>query len=433
MTPERSIVALDILRRLDAAHGPQTRTTRNRVKGAVEHHRLLSKRGLQDRLFTLAFSGLVYAQIWEDPEIDMEALALGPEDRLVAIASGGCNVMSYLTANPAAITAVDLNLHHVALNKLKIAAARHLPDHATFYDLFGHADDPRNIDLYKRLLRPVLDAETRAYWDGRDSLGRRRYGYFAKNIYRHGLLGRFIGFGQALGRVHKIDPGVILTARTLAEQRVAFDRHIAPFFDSPLIRWMCRSRASLYGLGIPPAQYDALAASLGHEHGIAHVLRERLERLACDFDVSENYFAWHAFGQGYKPEGDGPVPPYLREDAFATVKARVDRIEVRHANLIDHLKAQPAQSLDAYVLLDAQDWMTDAILGDLWREITRTARSGARVIFRTAAEDSILPGRLADDILDRWSYDRERCRALTARDRSAIYGGFHLYTLRPLH
>ena len=43
----------------------------------------------------------------------MEALARRPDDRLVAIASGGCNAMSYLTANPAQITAVDLNQHHV--------------------------------------------------------------------------------------------------------------------------------------------------------------------------------------------------------------------------------------------------------------------------------------------------------------------------------
>ena len=77
--------------------------------------------------------------------------------------------------------------------------------------------------------------------------------------------------------------------------------------------------------------------------------------------------------------------------------------------------------------------MTDPILTDLWREITRTARPGARVIFRTAAEPTILPGRVPDEILTRWAYDAERCRALTARDRSAIYGGFHLYTLRPLH
>jgi S-adenosylmethionine-diacylglycerol 3-amino-3-carboxypropyl transferase len=34
-----------------------------------------------------------------------------------------------------------------------------------------------------------------------------------------------------------------------------------------------------------------------------------------------------------------------------------------------------------------------------------------------------------DTILSRFSYDRERCRELTAKDRSSIYGGFHLYIL----
>ena len=109
------------------------------------------------------------------------------------------------------------------------------------------------------------------------------------------------------------------------------------------------------------------------------------------------------------------------------------RVDVRHVNLIEHLRAQPARSLDAYVLLDAQDWMPDHVLIDLWGEIMRTARQGARVVFRTAAEDSGLPGRVPADILERWSYDPVQCRALTARDRSAIYGGFHLYTLQPWH
>ena len=409
---------------------PAPHSTRQRVKGAVEHHKLVSLRGLQDRLFTLAFSGLVYAQIWEDPAIDMEALALGPQDRMVAIASGGCNVMSYLLAGPAAITAVDLNSHHVALNRLKIAAARHLPDHATFYDFFARAGLDHNIHTYETLLRPVLDETTRTYWDGRDGLGRRRFRYFSKNLYRYGLLGRFISLGHLLGRLHRIDPRLLLKARDRGEQRALFEAHIAPLFDRPHIRWLSRRRASLYGLGIPPAQYEALAGAANDDRGMAGVLRERLERLACDFDLGDNYFAWQAFGRGYKPEGDGPVPPYLQRDAFAAVRERAGRIDVRHVNLIDHLKAQPAASLDAYVLLDAQDWMTDAILTELWQEITRTARPGARVIFRTAAEETLLPGRIPDAILSRWSYDVERCRAWTARDRSAIYGGFHLYTLQ---
>ena len=70
-------------------------------------------------------------------------------------------------------------------------------------------------------------------------------------------------------------------------------------------------------------------------------------------------------------------------------------------------------------------------LDALWSEITRTARPGARVIFRTAAVPSILPGRLAPALLDRWRYEEDRSRERTAMDRSSIYGGFHLYRLEP--
>ena len=101
-----------------------------------------------------------------------------------------------------------------------------------------------------------------------------------------------------------------------------------------------------------------------------------------------------------------------------------------HGSFTERLRAEPDESLDAYVLLDAQDWMTDEDLRVLWTEITRTARPQARVIFRTAAEKSLLTGRVPGSILARWNYDEGYCRELTRRDRSSIYGGFHLYVLR---
>ena len=62
--------------------------------------------------------------------------------------------------------------------------------------------------------------------------------------------------------------------------------------------------------------------------------------------------------------------------------------------------------------------------------ILRTARPGARVVFRTAAEPSLLPGRVPQEILNRWDYAEEESRAHTAADRSSIYGGVHLYVLK---
>ncbi|MBE7220251.1 MAG: DUF3419 family protein [Caulobacteraceae bacterium] len=403
------------------------RATIDGLDTAVHRSRALSKAGLLERLFTLAFRGLVYPQIWEDPVIDMEALAIRPDDHVVAIASGGCNVLSYLVADPSRISAVDLNGAHVALGRLKLCAAQHLPDHASFLAFFGDAASLANIAAYRRHIEPHLDAASAAYWNGRRSYGRRRIQAFARNFYRYGLLGTFIGSGHLLGRLYGCDPGEILSARSAAERRRVFEEKIAPIFDKGLARWLSRQPASLIGLGIPPAQYRKLAAD--RPGGIAAVLRHRLERLACDFDIRENYFAWQAFGRRYFTGSDDALPPYLQRRNFAAIRDRADRVALRQVSMTDFLRTQPARSVDCVALLDAQDWMGDADLTALWTEITRAARPGARVIFRTAADERLLPGRIPADLLAAWHTDEAECRDLNRRDRSSIYGGFHLYRL----
>lgn len=395
------------------------------ITRAVHRHRHLSKQGLLERAFTFAFRGLVYAQIWEDPAIDMEALAITPDCHVVTIASGGCNVLSYLTADPAKITAVDLNTAHIALNRLKLAAAQRLPDHAAFHRFFAKADCKENVAAYRSHVAPHLDEATRAYWEGRDLIGRRRIGGFARGIYRQGLLGAFISAAHLLARLHGVDPRRMLDATTREEQRAIFETELAPVFDSAFMRWLTSQPASLFGLGIPPAQYEALAG----DERMDSVLKARLEKLACGFDLKDNYFAVQAFGRGYAG-GEGPLPPYLQAAHHASVVERAGRVDVRHVNFTDFLASQPVGSADRYVLLDAQDWMSDDRLNALWAQITRTARPGARVLFRTAGEPSILPGRVADTVLARWDYRAEESLDYTARDRSAIYGGVHLYVLK---
>jgi len=387
---------------------------------------------MMERLFTLMFQGFVYNQIWEDPSVDLDALKLQPHHKLVTIASAGCNILNYLTAAPARIFAVDLNPHHVALTKLKIAALTHLPDHESFFRFFGQASDPANLDLFDTYLCDRLDEETRAHWQAMSGARkRRRIEMFARNLYRHGLLGRFIGLLHGVARLHGKKLEDLLEAKSPQEQRALFNQIVAPLFDSVPIKLVSKSPISLYALGIPPAQYDELVAS-GSGDAIS-VLRERVERLACDFPIRDNYFAWQAFGRGYDLEGREAVPDYLKAENYAALKGRVCSVSVYHASLLDFLKAQPAQSLDRFVLLDAQDWMTSAQLAALWREIDRTAHSrDARVIFRTAGEASPLPHKLPPDHLAPWLYHEWQSRVLHAQDRSSIYGGFHIYARRPL-
>jgi S-adenosylmethionine-diacylglycerol 3-amino-3-carboxypropyl transferase len=402
--------------------------TRRHVGRAVYQHKALSKDGLSERLFALLFSGLVYPQIWEDPEIDMEAMELGAGHRVVTIASGGCNMLAYLTASPAHIDVVDLNAAHVALNRLKLAAARHLPAQQDFSRFFSASGTNHNALAYDRFVAPHLDAASRAYWEKRDLLGRRRISVFDRNFYRTGLLGFCIALGHRAAKLHGVDPAGLMQAKTVADQKRFFREHLAPLFDRRLIRMATARKASLFGLGIPPAQYDALVTA-GND-GMAGVLRDRLEKLACHFPLADNYFAWQAFARRYPAQGEAALPRYLEPRHFAAIRANADRVTVHHANYIDLLAGKPAGSVDRYILLDAQDWMTDAQLNALWSEITRTAAPGARVIFRTAAAPTLLPGRVSPAILDQWEYRDEQSRELSARDRSAIYGGFHLYAKR---
>ena len=399
------------------------------LKEAAVNHSVTTKRGVMERLFTLMFQGFVYNQIWEDPDVDMAAMRIQPTTRIITIASGGCNVVNYLAANPAKVIAVDLNPNHIALTRLKLAALSHLPTYEDFFQFFGHANSKENREKYDSFLLDRLDETTRHYWEQWIPLRGRRINMFARNLYRYGLLGRFLGVLQTVARLHGKQLKEMLTARTPEEQRAIFDRTIAPLFDSKLVKALSKMPVSFYALGIPPAQYDELNKASGGDP--AGLIRRRIEKLACDFPITENYFAWQAFGRRYDTEDRGAVPAYLQEQTYKIVRERTDRVETHLASMTDYLAGLEPASLDRYVLLDAQDWMNEEQITALWRQITRTAAPGARVIFRTAGPDSPLERKLPGDLIGRWNYEAEEALAFHDKDRSSIYGGFHIYSLKP--
>ncbi len=166
------------------------------IADAVRNSRGKSEETVWDRLFAFWFRRLVYTQIWEDPEADLAALRLPVGSTIVTISSGGCNALSYLTARPAQVYAVDLNEAHLSLLQLKLVGLRALSGYAEFWQFFGEGASVANSALYRDRLRPVLDAQTRAYWDRLNIIGRPRHAYFTNGFYRHGMLGRFIGLAH---------------------------------------------------------------------------------------------------------------------------------------------------------------------------------------------------------------------------------------------
>jgi S-adenosylmethionine-diacylglycerol 3-amino-3-carboxypropyl transferase len=399
--------------------------TRALVNEAVYGHQDRPKASLLDRLFARVFSGLVYTQIWEDPFIDLEAMALESHHHVVTISSAGCNALNYLMAGPAHVDVVDLNGAHLSLLELKMAAIANMSDHQAFEAFFAEAASRQNVEVYDRVLRWSISTSGRVYWNGKAG-GKRRIDMFANGFYRHGLLGQFIRLMRLYAKFHGVKLDDWTRCKTREEQIAWFDRSAPRLFNGRLVQLICRSPVILYQLGIPPRQFNELCD--GKPETMADVLRERARALLTTGTVDENYFAWQATTGHYRP--GGPYPPYLRPENFETLRGRIDRIALHQKGVRQYLQTMPDASVDRVVLLDAQDWMDNAEVARLWTEITRTARPGARVIFRTAGLTWRAFSALPLDIASSWETDDRVNLEMTSRDMSGIYGRFHLYRLR---
>jgi S-adenosylmethionine-diacylglycerol 3-amino-3-carboxypropyl transferase len=396
------------------------------IADAVRNSRNHSESTLWDRLFAVWFRRLVYTQIWEDPEADLAALRLPVASTIVTISSGGCNALSYLTARPAQVYAVDLNEAHLALLKLKIAGLRAFSEYSDFWQFFGEGASASNAGLYRDRLRPILDASAREFWDERDLRGRPRYGYFTDGFYRHGTLGHFIGLAHRLAKLARIDLAALLNEKPDSPARLdALDR-LRRLFHSPLARFITRTPALLFSLGIPPQQRSLL----GGDAPLNQVLHQRLLRLIDVYPNETNYFAWQALQRRYAGPRDQCLPLYLQNRQFGRMRAGAGLIIPVHANLRVFLESLPARQIDAVVLLDSQDWMAAEEIRALWNAIDRAGKDSVRVIFRTAGTESPLESQELASLQQTWQRDTERSAIGFERDRSGIYGGFHCYARR---
>lgn len=398
-----------------------------KIREAVENRPAISLLGLQQRLFSFWFDGLVYNQIWEDPRVDLLALNLDVSSRLLTISSGGCNLLNYLTAKPHSIHAVDLNFSHICFTRLKLAAVKYLPTFEDYFHFYGYANRSENIDLYHRYIQSQLDENTRQYWESTSIFRNPRIQYFSDNLYNHGTMSFFIGLVNRLSKWFARDPKELLEQNDSKERERFFDENFAPFFERWPIKLLGKMPFLFYGLGIPPQQFMAMKKEC--DGALNRLYYHRIRRLACDFPIEENYFAWQAFGRRYDTEKRRAIPDYLKEEHYETIRSNVDRIDLTYTSLTDYLKQQPNRCLNRFVFLDSQDWMNEDTITELWREVARTGMPGSRIIFRTASDVSPVEFSLPADLRQRFVYEETRSRELFKQDRSAIYGGFHLYVL----
>ena len=351
----------------------------------------------EDRLF--------FAQVREDPRIELEALDVRPTDTVVVVSSGGCTALSLLAAGAGRVVAVDLNATQNHLVELKAAALAQLgPTEAVAFLGGSEATSSWRLATYDRL-RDHLSSFAAAYWDDRRS-------NIAGGVLSAGVSERFIGVIVAVIRFAIHRPSRIrrlLACRSLSEQKQLYER------EWNNRRWRLLFKV-LLNRAVFRRTYDPAFFRNVDNPSFPDHFHQLMEHVLVDVPVADNYFVHHMLTGSYPHGEPDGLPPYLQTTGAATAGGALDRLTLVDGSYLAYLRTCPTGSVDAFTLSNICEWLDARQLDELFAEIVRTAAPGARLLFRNFVGWTEVPPRWQEAVVE----DRARGEKLIAGDRSGV-------------
>jgi len=347
------------------------------------------------------FSGIRYAQCWEDADILLEALQPGPGKRCLSIASAGDNTLALLSRDPESVLAIDLSPAQLYCLELRVAAYRAL-QHKELLALIGSIDSDDRPRLYQACRRH-LSSPAASFWDQRPA-------QIAAGI---GSTGKFEHYFQmfrtrALPLVHsrrRVDD--LLRAKSLADRRSFYSMR----WNNLRWRLMFRiffSRTVMGLLGRDPEFFRYVEGS------VADRILQRTEYALTELDPGENpYVRWILTGRH-----DRALPAALREENFEPIRRNLNRLEWRCRSLEESLSRH--QKFDCFNLSDIFEYMAPGTYEELLRLIVSSARPGARLAYW----NMLAPRRRPESLAGALRPLSELSARLFAQDRAFFYSAF---------
>ena len=349
------------------------------------------------------FDHIRYAQVWEDADILVDALATAPGATLVSICSAGDNALAMLLRDPARVIAIDLSHAQLACLHARIAAMRVL-DHAGFLALMGARRSDHRGPLFDRMLSALDGEDLRAFWAARRT-----------DVLRDGLagIGRFERYFALFRRwllplVHgrrRVD--AIFVSKSQADRRRFLDR------DWNNRRWrlllgLFFSRTVMGRLGRDPAFFDHVDGSVAQ-----HVAR-RIRHAAVDLDPADNpYLHWILKGCHGRA-----LPLAWRAEHYRTIAGRLDRLEPRLGAL--EALASSADRADGFNLSDVFEYMDPSTVRRVYADILACANPGARLVYW----NMMAPRRVPDGLRGQVRTCTDAERRGKAADKAFFYSDF---------
>jgi len=359
---------------------------------------------MADDAATSPFTILRYAQCWEDADILVDGLGIGPGDVCLSIASAGDNTLSLLTRNPARVIAVDLNPTQIAALELRVAAYRTL-GHDELLELVGSRPSTRREALYAQC-RTGISTYARAYWDGRSGAVRAGIGSAGKFERYFAVFRRFV-----LPLVHRRS-----TVRALVEHRDerGRERFYAERWNTTAWRLLFRvffSETVLGRLGRDPSFFTYA------EESVADHLMGRVRHALTVLDPAENpYLHWIVSGTH-----GAALPHALRRENFESIRDRLDRLEWHCKSMEAALENADVERVDRINFSNIFEYMSSdahrALIESLLPRLPRGARMAYWNMIVPRSGAALMPDRLTR---------RAESDDLFARDKAFFYSAFHV-------
>jgi S-adenosylmethionine-diacylglycerol 3-amino-3-carboxypropyl transferase len=325
------------------------------------------------------FSIIRYAQCWEDADVLLEALDIGPAHTCLAIASAGDNALAMLGRGPRRVVAIDLSPAQLACVELRVAAYRELK-HEELLRLIGSRPGNDRMSLYRRC-RGLLSPDTRRFWDSRPSGIDGGIGGAGKfedylRLFRTRVL-PLIHSGRTVE--------ALFEPRTRAGREAFYSEH----WSNQRWHWMFKTFFSRFVVGHlarDPSFFDYVNGSVS-----AHLL-ERARYALTVLDPAENpYLQWIFFGHH-----STSLPYSLRRENHEAIRNNLDRLEWRRQSLKDFLQSCDASSVDRFNLSDVFEYMSADDYTRVLESIVRAATPGARLAYWNMLVSRSRPDAFAD-------------------------------------
>ena len=358
------------------------------------------------RQFGGAIDGrLLFAQVREDPVLEIDALRVRSGGRYIVVGSGGCTALSMLAGGAGHVAAVDLNKTQNHVTELK-AVALGVVSPWEYQGFLGA--EPMSGDRRSRIyaaLRSRLSSSAVHYWDeNRESI--------EGGVLGAGASERFISVLARLVTtcIHpKTRIKRLLEAKSLEEQREIYRNE-----------WNSRRWRSLFHLLVNrwtfDRTYDPAFFSNVANPSFAKHFHQLFERTICEVPAPTNYFLHFMLTGRYPVTRADGVPPYLDPAWDPSLEEVANSLLIVDGRYEDYLTSCETSSVDGLALSNICEWMDDFSIAALFEEVIRVAKPGAHVCFRNFVGHTEVPERLRGRLVE----DRELGLRAIRRDRSCV-------------